>query len=206
LSRAAFERLVATAHVFVSGLRPGALDGLGYDRTALRALNPAVITASHNAYGWTGPWQGRRGFDSLVQMSSGIAARGQAVHRSERPVPLPAQALDHATGYLLAAGVCRALCDLRAGRTTSIRASLARTAQLLVELVDPGRRHEDVELFSVGFGNRQSAGLTLFFDLGNGPRFLLDIPAFFGFRPLSQGGCRRTDATGQQNTPDNHQH
>src|ERR1700722_16136269 len=86
--RAAFERLVATADVLVTGLRADALDKLGYDAAVLTALNPALITASLNAYGWTGPWRDRRGFDSLVQMSCGIAAERSAA-AGDKPVPLP---------------------------------------------------------------------------------------------------------------------
>ena len=72
--RATFERLVAGADVLVTGLRADALPRLGYDDATLTALNPALIIASHNAYGWNGPWRDRRGFDSLVQMSCGITA------------------------------------------------------------------------------------------------------------------------------------
>ncbi|HET6190038.1 MAG TPA: CoA transferase, partial [Trebonia sp.] len=72
--RATFERLVAGADVLVTGLRADALGRLGYGDAALTALNPALVIASHNAYGWGGPWRDRRGFDSLVQMSCGIAA------------------------------------------------------------------------------------------------------------------------------------
>ncbi len=132
--RERFASLVRDAHVLVTGYRQGARDELGFGDAALRTLNPSLVIASLDAYGWTGPWSRRRGFDSLVQMSSGIAARGQAAHASERPVPLPAQALDHATGFLLAAGVCRALTALASGDTTTVRASLARTARLLVDL------------------------------------------------------------------------
>jgi CoA-transferase family III len=126
--RAAFERLAAGADVLVTGLRAGALSRLGYDDAALTALNPALIIASHNAYGWGGPWQDRRGFDSLVQMSCGIAAAGGG----GRPVPLPVQALDHATGYLLATAVGRALtARLTHGVAGRVRASLTGTANLL---------------------------------------------------------------------------
>jgi len=136
--RARFASLVRDAHVLVTGYRQGARDALGFDDAALRALNPSLVIASLDAYGWTGPWSQRRGFDSLVQMSCGIAARGQAAHASERPVPLPAQALDHATGFLVAAGVCRALTTLATGAATTVRASLARTARLLVDLGEDG--------------------------------------------------------------------
>jgi hypothetical protein len=150
--RAAFERLVAGADVLVTGLRADALAGLGYDDAALTALNPALIIASLNAYGWDGPWRERRGFDSLVQMSCGIAAAGgtggggaHGDSASEgRPVPLPVQALDHASGYLLAAAVGRALsARLTRAAASRIWGSLTGTANLLWSLpraADPGRQ------------------------------------------------------------------
>jgi hypothetical protein len=132
--RAAFERLVVGADVLVTGLRADALGGLGYGDATLTALNPALIIASQNAYGWDGPWRDRRGFDSLAQMSCGIAAAGGGIG----PVPLPVQALDHATGYLLAAAVGRALTTLLThGVASRFRASLIGTANLLWSLPRP---------------------------------------------------------------------
>ncbi|MGE3247166.1 MAG: CoA transferase, partial [Beijerinckiaceae bacterium] len=82
--------------------------------------------------GWTGPWATRRGFDSLVQMSSGIAEAGMHAKRADKPVPLPVQALDHGTGYIMAAGVMRGLYErATTGRGLRQRYSLARTAALL---------------------------------------------------------------------------
>jgi crotonobetainyl-CoA:carnitine CoA-transferase CaiB-like acyl-CoA transferase len=137
--REVFDGLVARAHVLVTGLRPGALSNLGYSPKTLQALNSDLITASLDAYGWTGPWSGRRGFDSLVQMSTGIAAAGAAARGQDKPAPLPAQALDHGTGYLLAAAVAHALKRLVEGREVSdIRCSLVATARLLIDHPTPG--------------------------------------------------------------------
>jgi CoA-transferase family III len=131
--RAAFEALLVTADVLVTGLRPSALDRLGYNNATIRATNPAIVTATLDAYGWDGPWQPRRGFDSLVQMSCGIAAAGAAAAGVDKPVPLPAQALDHATGYLLAAAIGAALERLAtSGRTSDIRMSLVGTSNALM--------------------------------------------------------------------------
>jgi CoA-transferase family III len=136
--RAAFESLVATADVLVCGLRADALARLGYDDAALGTLNPALIVASLDAYGWDGPWRDRRGFDSLVQMSSGIAAAGAAAAGTDKPVPLPVQALDHACGYLTAAAVGRALTRRGTESAVSrIRLSLIGTANLLWSLPRP---------------------------------------------------------------------
>ena len=133
--RATFEHLVAGADVLVTGLRADALSRLGYDDDTLSALNPTLIHASHNAYGWDGPWRDRRGFDSLVQMSCGIAAAGASESGRDKPVPLPVQALDHATGYLLATAVGRALTQrLTQSVASRIRASLVGTANVLWSL------------------------------------------------------------------------
>ncbi len=124
--------LLAEADVLVHGYRPDALAGLGFDGEVRRCLRPGLIDVSLDAYGWTGPWRGRRGFDSLVQMSAGIAAEGMRHFRAEEPVPLPVQALDHATGYLMAAAALRGLVRrLRSNIGTTARTSLARTAHLL---------------------------------------------------------------------------
>ena len=134
-----FAELVGRADVVVHGLRPGAMDGLGLGAEELRRLNPEVCLAAVDAYGWAGPWASRRGFDSLVQFSCGIAAAGRS--GSGRPVPLPAQALDHATGYLLAAGICRGLSGRFEGLPPAeVRAALVGTANLLTgEPDDPTR-------------------------------------------------------------------
>jgi hypothetical protein len=134
-----FLELVRQAHVIVHGYRGDALERLGLGNNVLREHNANAVIVCHDAYGWSGPWAGRRGFDSLVQMSCGIAWRGGEVTGSKRPTPLPAQALDHATGYLIAAAAARAL-TLRAqtGQTSLVRLSLARTARLLMELGDLG--------------------------------------------------------------------
>jgi len=146
--RSTFERLLKGADVLVHGYRPGALARLGYDKERLRSIAPHVIEVTLNAYGWRGPWAGRRGFDSLVQMSSGIADEGMRRSGASRPVPLPVQALDHATGYLMAAAVLRALRIRRDTRDVlAARLSLARTARLLVSagVAEPacGMRPED---------------------------------------------------------------
>lgn len=125
--RARFFELVRGADVLLHGLRPGALARLGLDEETLRALNPSLITATLDAYGWQGPWRERRGFDSLVQMSAGIAAHNAS------PAPLPAQALDHGTGYLLAAAIGRALTGRALHqRPAAIRASLLGAANHLI--------------------------------------------------------------------------
>ena len=128
VGRDALERLIAHSDVLVHGYRPGALDAIvSPDRR--RELRPGLIEVVLDAYGWRGPWSERRGFDSLVQMSSGIADAGMRWADASKPTPLPVQALDHATGYLAAAAALVAVDRMRReGVSSSARLSLARTA------------------------------------------------------------------------------
>ncbi|MFC5719309.1 CoA transferase [Streptomyces gamaensis] len=126
--RATFHELLATAHVVVTGYRPGALDRHGLVPEALAERHPGLVVAQLSAWGDYGPWGGRRGFDSLVQAAVGIAVT--EAHDDGTPGVLPAQALDHGTGYLLAAAVLRALTEQRThgGGTRLARPALAQTA------------------------------------------------------------------------------
>ena len=127
-----FGSLLAEADILVHGYRADALDRLGLGGAARQRINPGLIDVALNAYGHGGPWHHRRGFDSLVQFSSGIAADGMAWRGADVPVSLPVQALDQATGYLIAAAAVRGLIARRTGQGSArARLSLARTAKLL---------------------------------------------------------------------------
>ncbi|MGZ0201872.1 CoA transferase [Streptomyces sp. RM1] len=137
VDRDAFEELLAAADVVVTGYRPGALDRFGLSPEALAERRPGLVVAQVSAWGAYGPWAGRRGFDSLVQVATGIATtEGSA----GQPGALPAQALDHGTGYLLAAAVLRALTERSYdGGGRSVRLALARTALWLTDGIEPDR-------------------------------------------------------------------
>src|SRR4029078_12304431 len=119
--------------ILVHGYGREALEALGFSQNERAAIRPGLVDVSLDAYGWTGPWKGRRGFDSLVQMSSGIAAAGMHLLGDDRPHTRPVQALDHATGYLMAAAALRGLRgQVQTGRGGVWQVSLARTAALLI--------------------------------------------------------------------------
>lgn len=140
--RAVFEALLADADVLVHGYRSDALDRLGLGSDYRQRVVPGLVDVCLNAYGWSGPWRERRGFDSLVQMSSGIAHAGMLGFNKQAPFPLPVQALDHATGNLMAAAVLRGLTEqVLTGCVRTARLSLARTAVLLSD--GPAGDHSD---------------------------------------------------------------
>lgn len=128
------ELLTTQADILVHGYRMDALEAIGLGTAVRQAVRPGLIDISLDAYGHNGPWAGRRGFDSLVQFSSGIAAAGMDWQSADAPVSLPVQALDHATGYLLAAAAIRGvIARSMGGGPITAKLSLARTAKLLVD-------------------------------------------------------------------------
>ena len=133
--RAALAALVRDADVFVQGYRPGAIAGYGFSPQEVARVRPGIVYASLCAYGHEGPWASRRGFDSLVQTASGLNVAEAEAFGSSEPRALPAQELDHATGYLLAFAVMAAL-KRRAeqGGSWHVRVSLAQTGHWFRQL------------------------------------------------------------------------
>ena len=131
----ALRDLLAQADVFSQGYRPRALAALGFSPQDAARINPGIVYVSLSAYGHAGPWAERRGFDSLVQTATGFNhAEGQAAG-VEGPKELPAQMLDHATGYLMAFGAMMAKArQEREGGSWHVRVSLAQTGRWLWNL------------------------------------------------------------------------
>jgi len=160
--------LLASADIFSQGYRPQALAALGFSPRDAARISPGIVYVSLSAYGHAGPWAERRGFDSLVQTATGFNhAEGQAAG-VEGPKELPAQMLDHATGYLMAFGAVMAKArQSREGGSWHVRVSLAQTGRWLWNLgrVADGFKTEDlkgetvkpfIEEMPSGFGPLQS--------------------------------------------------
>jgi crotonobetainyl-CoA:carnitine CoA-transferase CaiB-like acyl-CoA transferase len=127
--------LIRDADVFVQGYRPGAIAAFGFGPAVIAKIRPGIVYVSLCAYGHEGPWSGRRGFDSLVQTASGFNAAEAEAFGQAKPRELPAQELDHATGYMLAFAAMTAL-KRRAeqGGSWHVRCSLAQTGSWLRSL------------------------------------------------------------------------
>ncbi|MGH8781410.1 CoA transferase [Paraburkholderia sp.] len=145
--RAQLRELATGADVFLQAYRPGALSTRGFGPDALAQLRPGIVYVSVCAYSHTGPWAGRRGFDSLVQSASGIAWTESRAAGTDAPKHLPCQALDHATGYLAAFGAMAALARRATeGGSWHVRVSLAQTGRWLQSMgqIEDGWRAPDV--------------------------------------------------------------
>lgn len=133
--RVRLRELAAQADVFLQGYRPGAIAGHGFAPADLAAIRPGIVCTSLSAYGEVGPWGGRRGFDSLVQTASGFNHAEAIAAGTEPPKVLPCQALDHASGYLLAFGTLAALLRrAEEGGSWLVRVSLVGTGMWLRSL------------------------------------------------------------------------
>ncbi len=67
------EELIKTADVFMESFRPGVIGKLGFGYDRVRELKPDIIYCSLSAYGQTGPYASRPGYDIIAQAMSGAA-------------------------------------------------------------------------------------------------------------------------------------
>jgi crotonobetainyl-CoA:carnitine CoA-transferase CaiB-like acyl-CoA transferase len=150
--KSVMRELLAGVDIFSQSYRPHAIAGLGFSPEDAAEISPGIVYVSLSAYGHAGPWAERRGFDSLVQTSTGFNhAEGQAAG-VDGPKELPAQMLDHATGYLMAFGAMMAKArQSREGGSWHVRVSLAQTGKWLWNLgrVADGFKTEDLKGESV---------------------------------------------------------
>ncbi|HXX49615.1 MAG TPA: CoA transferase [Myxococcota bacterium] len=128
-------RLLRDADVFVQAYRPGGLAARGYGPEDAARARPGIVYVSLSAYSHEGPWAGRRGFDSLVQTATGFNHAEGVAAGTSAPKELPAQALDHGSGQLMAAAAMLARArQAREGGSWHVRASLAQTGRWLAGL------------------------------------------------------------------------
>jgi crotonobetainyl-CoA:carnitine CoA-transferase CaiB-like acyl-CoA transferase len=142
--RRTLKELLGEADIFVQGYRPGAIAKMGFSPQAVAAARPGIVYVSLSAYGEAGPWAAKRGFDSLVQTAMGINHMEAEATGADGPKALPCQALDHASGYLMAFGAMVALMRrARDGGSWRVGVSLARTGHWLKGL---GRIEDGFEI------------------------------------------------------------
>ena len=129
--------LVRRADVFSQGYRPGTLAARGLSPEALAAIRPGLVYVSLSAFGHTGPWAARRGFDTVVQSVSGITTRQAELVPGKAPGPqfYPVSAIDYCSGYLMAFGAMAALNRrVTEGGSWLVRISLAQVGKWIVDM------------------------------------------------------------------------
>ncbi len=123
---AVVHKLVATADVFVTNMRPKFLARVGLDHQALLARHPGLVYASLTAYGLEGPDADAPGYDmAAFSGRSGIAER--ATPKGAAPPVLPGGLGDNVSAVTMVAGIAGALFHRqRTGQGQLVSTSLLR--------------------------------------------------------------------------------
>ncbi|GHF32762.1 carnitine dehydratase [Streptomyces mashuensis] len=131
--RAVFDELLRTADVFVHNHRASKMARLGLGPEDCAELAPGIIHLSVSAYGTTGPWRDRGGFDQQAQALTGINWNER---EGDEPRMPPGRMLnDYLAANFAAAGVmAAALRRAREGGSYRVRVSLAGVANWAWEL------------------------------------------------------------------------
>jgi crotonobetainyl-CoA:carnitine CoA-transferase CaiB-like acyl-CoA transferase len=124
--RAMFEELLSTADVFVTNMRPGALERLDLGPQRVCARHPRLVYGSITGFGLDGDDRDRAGYDlGAFWARSGLAHT--TVPPGEMPPALRSGMGDHQTGMTLVAGVMAKLFERgRTGRGGLVSTSLLR--------------------------------------------------------------------------------
>ena len=125
--RALAYKLVSTADVFLTNMRPQFLRRAGLDHEQVLAANPKLVYGILTGYGLVGPDKDAPGFDmAAFSARSGVSYR--ATPPGGVPPTLPGGMGDNVTALALVAGVLGALVSReRTGRGQLVSTSLLRT-------------------------------------------------------------------------------
>ena len=98
--------LVTKADVFVENFRPGTAERLGIGYQTLHGLNPKLVYCSISAFGQSGPYADKPGFDTLGQAMSGLLS---LLGDPDEPKVMGMAVSDYVTGLSAAYGILGAL-------------------------------------------------------------------------------------------------
>src|SRR5712692_10634115 len=98
--------LIKKADVFVENFRPGTAERLGLGYETLKAMNQRLVYCSISAFGPTGPYVDKPGFDTLGQAMSGLLS---LLADADEPKVMGMAISDYVTGLSAAYGILGAL-------------------------------------------------------------------------------------------------
>jgi len=105
--KAALNRLIETADVFVHSLRPKAMAKLGYSYEPVRAIKPDIIYCGAYGFSAEGPYGDKAAYDDLIQAGSGIASLHTEL--TGEPAYAPTVMCDKLAGQAIAYSILAAL-------------------------------------------------------------------------------------------------
>jgi itaconate CoA-transferase len=99
-------RLLEKADVFVQNLAPGATERLGFVTKEMRKKYPRLILCDLSGYGSSGPYQGKKAYDMLIQAEAGLIS---ITGTRETPCKVGISVADIACGMYAYSGILTAL-------------------------------------------------------------------------------------------------
>lgn len=105
----ALRRLLRTADVFITNVRPQGIARLGFDYEAVRAVKPDIVYVHVVGFFAEGPYAGRPAYDDLIQAASGMADLWPKTERRGPPRFMPTLVCDKAVGLHAVYGLLAAL-------------------------------------------------------------------------------------------------
>lgn len=105
--RRILKELAAKADIFIENFKPGAMQEMGLDYAALRALNPGLVYCSISGYGQNGPYRDRPGYDFVIQAQGGIMSISGPV--AGEPYKVGVAVVDITAGLFAASAILAAL-------------------------------------------------------------------------------------------------
>jgi len=147
---AALKHLVRDADVFVSSVRPAALNRLGLSAQQISAINPALITVALVGFGSDGPYADKPAYDDSVQAVSGMAGLAMMTNPDNPPAYAPTIIADKLGGVTAAHAIIAALFHReRTGEAQHVEVPMFETlaAFLLVEHMAAATFEDDPQSF-----------------------------------------------------------
>ncbi len=103
----ALKELIRQADIVMHNFRPGVMERLGFNYSAVKAIKNDIIYGEISGYGTEGPWKFKPGQDLLLQALSGIC--WLSGNQEMAPVPMGISLVDIAAGAHLVQGLLACL-------------------------------------------------------------------------------------------------
>jgi crotonobetainyl-CoA:carnitine CoA-transferase CaiB-like acyl-CoA transferase len=106
-ARAALDKVIAGADVFVHSMRPDAIARLGYPYEAVRNIRPDIVYCGAHGFSEAGRYAGKAAYDDIIQAATGLSALQAAMHGV--PGYVPTVLCDKVAGQAIAYSIMAAL-------------------------------------------------------------------------------------------------
>jgi crotonobetainyl-CoA:carnitine CoA-transferase CaiB-like acyl-CoA transferase len=147
--------LIADADIFIHNVRLNAIERLGLDFAAVRALKPDIIYVHCVGFGSNGPYRDLQAYDDVIQAASGTATLASRVDGNPRPRYIPSLIADKVAGLHGAYAVmAAAIHRLRTGEGQFVEVPMFEAFTHFMLMEHLAGQTFDPPVGSVGYGRQ----------------------------------------------------